>query len=235
MGMNHARFRADCYRPIQSAGSIPSRKQSNRSEPFATGTAHVRGQTNVGNFQMDASTGHNSNELTPGERKALFMDHMRKISAQQAVCDRENEERKRLRKVAKTDGILLADIDYGLRILKVEEPDIIVSELKRRAEIANWFALPVGTQSAMFDEFEREPAADRAFREGMVAGSLGKDCNPPYGSPSAVYDSWKDGWRQAQEGMAKDLQAAMEKKNADIKKKEEEQVTDEIGPAKGNA
>lgn len=164
------------------------------------------------------------------------MDHMRKISAQQAICDRENEERKRLRKVAKTDGILLADIDYGLRILKVEEPDIIVADLKRRAEIANWFALPVGTQSQMFDEFEREPATDRAFREGSIAGSLGKDMDPPYGSPSALHDSWKDGWRQAQDDMGKDLQTAMEKKNADLKKKEEEQAAVEGDFAtKGNA
>lgn len=186
---------------------------------------------------MDAATGHNSNELTPDERKALFLDHMRKISAQQSICDREGEERKRLRKVAKADGILLADIDYGLRILKIEDPTIIVAELRRRSEIAHWFALPIGTQSEMFDEFEREPAVDRAFREGMIAGSLGKDCNPPYGSPSAVYDSWKDGWRQSQDRMAQDLKSAMEKKNADIRKKEEEQVAaeDDIGPAKGNA
>jgi len=185
---------------------------------------------------MDASSGHNSNDLTPDERKALFMEHMRKVSAQQAICDRENEERKRLRKVAKTDGILLADLDYGLRILKVEDPTIIIEELKRRSEIAFWFALPIGTQTDMFDSFEREPAVDRAFREGMTAGSLGKDCNPPYGAPSAVHDSWKDGWRQSQDKMAQDLQSAMEKKNADIHKKEEEQVkVDGDFPTKGNA
>src|SRR5262245_50410190 len=119
---------------------------------------------------MDATTGHNSTEFTPNERRAVFLDHIKKISAQQAICDRENEEKKRLRKLAKTDGLVLADIDYAMRILKVEDPDIIVGELKRRSEIAFWFALPVGTQAEMFDAFEREPAVDRAFREGMIAG-----------------------------------------------------------------
>jgi len=184
----------------------------------------------------DAATGHNSKELTPDERKALFLDHMRKISAQQSICDRENEEKKRLRKVAKADGILLADIDYGLRILKVEDPAVIIDELKRRSEIAFWFALPIGTQSDLFDSFEREPAVDRAFREGMIAGSLGKDCDPPYGSPSAVHDSWKDGWRQSQDKMANDLKTAMDKKNAEISKKEEKQVeVDGDFATKGNA
>lgn len=161
---------------------------------------------------MDATTGHNSNELTAAERKALMMHHMRAISAQQAVCDRENEERKRLRKLAKTDGIALSDIDYGLRILAIEDPEVITDELRRRHELAEWFGLPVHSQ-AEFD-FEREPAVDRAFREGAVAGSLGKDMNPPYGSPSALYDAWKDGWRQAQDSMLADFKTASEKLQA---------------------
>lgn len=155
---------------------------------------------------MNDMTGHNSNELTPAERKALMMHHMRAISAQQDVCDRENEERKRLRKLAKADGIALADVDYGLRILKVEDADIIIDELRRHREVAEWFGLPVYTQGEF--DFEREPAVDRAFREGAVAGSLGRDMSPPYGSPSALYDAWKDGWRQAQDAHLADFEAA---------------------------
>lgn len=158
---------------------------------------------------MTDMTGHNSNELTPAERKALMMHHMRAISAQQAVCDRENEERKRLRKLAKADGIALADVDYGLRILKVEDADVIVGELKRHKELAEWFGLPVYSQGEF--DFEREPAVDRAFREGAVAGSLGKDIDPPYGAPSALHDAWKDGWRQAQDSMLADFASATEK------------------------
>lgn len=160
---------------------------------------------------MDMS-GHNSNELTPAERKALMMHHMRAISAQQSVCDRENEERKRLRKLAKADGIALADVDYGLRILKVEDADVIVDELKRHRELAEWFGLPVYSQGEF--DFEREPAVDRAFREGATAGSLGKDMEPPYGSPSALYDAWRDGWRQSQDSMLADFESANTKLQA---------------------
>ena len=155
---------------------------------------------------MNDMTGHNSNELTPAEKKALVMHHMRAISAQQDVCDRENEERKRLRKLAKADGIALADIDYALRILKVDDADIIVDELNRHRQMAEWFGLPVYTQGEF--DFEREPAVDRAFREGAVAGSLGRDNAPPYGSPSALYDAWRDGWRQAQDEHLADFEAA---------------------------
>lgn len=181
---------------------------------------------------MDATTGHNSNELTPAERKALMMHHMRAISEQQAVCDRENEERKRLRKLAKADGIALADIDYGLRILKVDDADIIVDELNRHRELAEWFGLPVYTQGEL--DFDREPAVDRAFREGAVAGSLGKDNDPPYGSPSALFDAWRDGWRQSQTEMAKDLETAMEKKLAERSIKTDEGDTGDDAPLDEN-
>lgn len=155
-------------------------------------------------------TGHNSNELTPAERKALLMHHMRTISAQVAICDRENEERKRLRKLAKADGIQLADIDYGLRVLTIEDPQIIIDEQKRHHELAEWFGVPVFTQ-AEFD-FEREPAIDRARREGRAAGAMGKDRDPPYGASSAQANAWLDGWHEEQNRMLADMTSAMEKR-----------------------
>lgn len=155
-------------------------------------------------------TGHNSNELTSAERKALLMHHMRAISAQQAICDRENEERKRLRKLAKADGIQLADIDYGLRVLEIEDPQIIIDEQRRHHELAEWFGVPIFTQ-AEFD-FEREPAVDRARREGRAAGAMGKDCDPPYGEGSPLAAAWREGWQAEQAAIMADWQSAMEKK-----------------------
>lgn len=157
-------------------------------------------------------TGHNSNELTPKERKALLMHHMRAISAQVAICDRENEERKRLRKLAKADGIPLTDIDYGLRVLEIDDPDIITNELERHRELADWFGVPLYTQATM--DFDREPAVDRARREGRAAGAMGKDNDPPYGEGTAQASAWREGWQEEQADMLASLGAAMEKRNA---------------------
>jgi ribosome modulation factor len=156
-------------------------------------------------------TGHNSNELTAAERKALLMHHMRAISAQQAICDRENEERKRLRKLAKADGIPMADIDYGMRVLEIEDPQIIIDEQRRHSELAEWFGVPIFTQSEF--DFDREPAVDRARREGAAAGAMGRDNNPPYGTGSAQAEAWRAGWREEQDRMIADMESAMEKRN----------------------
>lgn len=155
-------------------------------------------------------TGHNSNELTPRERKALLLNHIRAISAQVEICNRENEERKRLRKLAKADGVPLADIDYGLRILEIDDPAIISDEIDRHRELADWFGVPVGSQ-ATFD-FDREPAVDRARREGAAAGALGRDCDPPYGDQTAQASAWIEGWKQEQASMLEALASAMEKR-----------------------
>ncbi|MDX0262931.1 hypothetical protein GOC60_17265 [Sinorhizobium meliloti] len=167
---------------------------------------------------MHATIGDNSKELTPAEQKALFMHHFGNILKQTERCKAENALRLKLRKEAKADGIVLADIDFGLRCAQIEDPQIIVNEQKRRAEIGRYFALPIGAQSEF--DFDREPAMDRARREGERAGyeAANADTNP-YDLNSDQGRAWTDGWKAAQEQMAADLQTAMEKKQADRAKK----------------
>ncbi|NEI52678.1 hypothetical protein GR217_34230 [Rhizobium leguminosarum] len=163
---------------------------------------------------MHATIGDNSNDLTPAERKALFMHHFQAIMAQTAVCHRENEERKRLRKLAKTDGIILADVDFGLRCATIEDPQVIVEEQQRRHEIGRFFALPMGAQGDF--EFDREPLVDRAARLGEAAGYAAKDRDScPYDDPNSEPGrAWLAAWDGAQAQMLADLATAMEKANA---------------------
>jgi hypothetical protein len=161
---------------------------------------------------MPAAIGDNSRELTPAERRALYFNHYAKIAAQTEICRQANEERKRLRKVAKADGIVLSDVDYGLRCATIEDPDIIVAEQIRRNEIARWFALPVG-QQADFD-FNRQPLVERAAAEGRAAGYAAKDRTPPHDIASKAGQAWLSAYDEAQAAMRADLAAAMTKKNA---------------------
>lgn len=162
---------------------------------------------------MPATIGDNSRELTPAESKALYMHHFQAILAQTEKCKAENGERTRLRKLAKADGILLADIDFGLRCAQIEDPQIIVDEQRRRAEIGQFFALPIGAQSEL--DFGREPLIDRAYREGEAAGFAGKNADTvPYDENSDAGRAWTDGWKAAQAQMLSDLESAMMKKQA---------------------
>lgn len=154
-----------------------------------------------------------NSELTPAERKALFMDHYRPIAAQLEIVNEAKAEYNRLRKLAKADKIKLADIDFALRCAEVDDPDIIVDDLRRQAEIAAWFALPIEYQSDMFGNFSREPSEDRARREGRAAGASGIGSNP-YDENSAPGRAWAEEWASEQKTAREALLAAMEKRNA---------------------
>ena len=158
------------------------------------------------------NAGHNS-EQTPAERKAIFMDHFKPIAAQLEVVKAAQADYKKLRKQAKAENIKLADIDFALRCAEVENANVIVDDLTRRAEIAAWFALPVEFQPDMFGDFSREPGEDRARREGVAAGALGRGSNP-YDEDSKPGRAWADGWREEQKKAAEAMQSAMEKRNA---------------------
>lgn len=156
--------------------------------------------------------GDNS-QLTEAERKAVFMDHFKPIAAQLEIVKEAQAEYKRLRKLAKADKVTLSDIDFALRCAEIDNEGIVVDRLRREAEIASWFALPVEFQPDMFGDFEREPAEDRARREGAAAGASGKGTNP-YDENSPQGRAWADGWQTEQKKLAEAMQSSMEKKNA---------------------
>lgn len=161
---------------------------------------------------MAEEIGHNS-ELTPAERKALFFDHYRPIAAQLEIVREAQAEYKRLRKLAKADKIALWEIDYALKCAEVEDENILPDRLKREAEIAAWFALPVDFQPDMFGSFDREPGVDLARRLGRKAGASGEGANP-YDENSEMGRAWAEEWSKEQKIAREALQSAMEKRNA---------------------
>jgi len=162
----------------------------------------------------DNGIGHNATtELTEAERKSLFMHHFRRVQAQAAKVKIEADELKRLRKLAKADTIVLADLDFAARCAQVDDAAIVPEEIKRHIEIAQYFALPVGVQTEM--DFEREPANDKAKREGMAAFYAGSPREPTqYAPDSRSGQAYMKAWDAAQSVEQADLAAAFQKKNA---------------------
>lgn len=158
-----------------------------------------------------ADVGHNS-ELTAEERKALFMDHFKPIAAQYEVVKAAQAEYKRLRKLAKAEKIAGWEIDHALRCAEIEDGNIMVDRMKREAEIAAWFALPVDYQPDMFGDFSREHGEDLARKLGRKAGATGEGSNP-YDEHTANGKAWAEGWEEEQKAARIALQSAMEKRN----------------------
>lgn len=160
-----------------------------------------------------AGEGHNSGELTAAESRALMFHHFNLIEAQKLKVKAEQDALKKLRKAAKADGLVMADLDFMARCADLEDPTIAPDELRRRAEIASWFALPVNFQPDMFTD--RMPLEDRAYEEGVAAGLQGKNPEAPYDAASTAGQRWLQGWHEGQRQMREDLEAAMSKRNAE--------------------
>jgi ribosome modulation factor len=170
-----------------------------------------------------ADAGHNSGELTPSESRALMFHHFNLIEAQKLKVKAEQDALKKLRKTAKADGLVMADLDYMARCADLEDPTIAPDELRRRAEIASWFALPVNFQPDMFTD--RMPLEDRAYEEGIAAGLQGRDPAAPYDATSEAGQRWLQGWHEGQRQMRDDLEAAMSKRNAEKREEADELIS----------
>ena len=96
-------------------------------------------------------------ESTHNEQGA-FMDHYKKIAAQNEKVKTEQKEYRRLRKEAKADGIMLRDMDFAMRCAEIDDGSIIVEDMQRQIVIASWFGLPINTQAELFPEDYEPPA-----------------------------------------------------------------------------
>lgn len=154
--------------------------------------------------------GRNS-DLSAGELKALKFHHFNAIMAQRSRLAEQQEEYKRLRKLAKADRIILSDIDFMMKCADVEDDGILTDEIKRRAEIARWFALPISFQSDMFSDVAAEPLDDRAAREGQAVGYRGGERTSPYDVTSTAGQAWIKAFDDGAKQRIEDLASALEK------------------------
>lgn len=165
------------------------------------------------------ATGHNSGELTPNERAALRMHHVRKLLEIADQLKPILEERKSARATAKADGFKLSEIDAAIRLATMEDQSIFVAEIHELIAIAQAFnALPPGEQGNLFPD--RRPKDEQAFEEGRQAGLAGKNCDPPHSMETELGQRWIAGWHEGQRIMREDLEAAMTKRNAAAAKDE---------------
>lgn len=162
--------------------------------------------------------GHNS-ELSEAEKRALFLNALteleRMIEKKSKIVADVRNQRKRIVGY----GFRPFEIDYALKLRKDEDSEMI-ERRRKEAQIARFLNHPIGTQSDLFDEVDRTPAADKTFADGKVAGARGESCKSPF-SPGLEQDqSWIKGW---QEGQA-DLASAFKKLEANAEQDEMEEA-----------
>ena len=157
--------------------------------------------------------GHNTNELTPAERQALFAHHVRKdleVAAQFRVLA---EQKKANRKLAQADGFPVAKIEHYCKAFNADDKQKPVD--KWRSERENLIFLGL-----IPDDRQGDLLADRATKEqsiyaaGQAAGLVAADRVSNYDDGSADDKTFLAGYDNGQAIMRDNLESAMNKANA---------------------
>ena len=99
-------------------------------------------------------------------------------------------------------GITKKDADFAIALAD-DEDDEMMAEHRRRMQLARWEGHAIGTQSDLFDDVDRTPAADRAFAEGKKAGLSGETKRCDYAPETEQYRQFMSGWDAGQTVLTK--------------------------------
>lgn len=159
--------------------------------------------------------------------RALHMHHLQAIQKAEDIRKAAADEVKRLRKVAKGEGIILADIDFHLRVLKTEDDGIIPDEVKRRIRILEWAGMPIAFQGDLFAE--RRTAEEKAYQEGRADSAVGRTAKVP-----ERYDPGSKAGQEYLRGHADDQAERREIMRADMEARKAKSGKGKATPLKGD-
>lgn len=158
--------------------------------------------------------GRNDNTLTDAEESALFHEHFRPICEIDDRIAELNEQKKKLKRLAKNDGIAGEDLSWALRARKMDDTGLVVDALKRRFRIAGWLHfMPPGFQMDLFDDDKRSEE-ERAYGKGAVAASFNRRPSPEldgFDTASPLGQAWLRGFHAEGEDRRANLETARAK------------------------
>lgn len=137
------------------------------------------------------------NAMTDDQEQKLTRDHAAR--RQQLLKAETDAKAARL----KFDKVIKSDLgEFGLANIKLLEKlesekgeQEIKEDLERRAKVARWAGLQVGTQGSLFEE-DRRSMNEKAFEEGKRAGLKGADPKSPY--TGEAQQEYMKGWHSGQ-------------------------------------
>lgn len=136
----------------------------------------------------------NQTELTDDQLQALTAEHVRSYSKALDVKKKADAEFKNICKVAKSEGVKLADIKAYIAAGTEEGQARLREDAERLARMSRWHGFPLGAQLPLFEEDEN-PATNRSFRLGKEAGMAGEKAVVP---TDCDHEQYMAGWHDGQ-------------------------------------
>lgn len=137
------------------------------------------------------------NAMSDDQEQKLTRDHAaRRLQLLKAETDAKAAR-------LKFDKVIKADLgEHGLANIKLLEKlesdkgeDEIKADLERRAKVARWAGLQIGTQGSLFEN-DRRSMNEKAFEEGKRDGLKGADPKSPYSGEAE--QEYLKGWHTGQ-------------------------------------
>jgi len=150
---------------------------------------------------MMTKRGDNSQLLNEDEERAIFFSHYGVIAEQLEIVRQERERLTKLRKLAKADGVVLADLDFAMR----QDQGAMSGEMERRLKVMRWLALPIDYQGDLL------ASASESYEEGRLASALGRIGKAPDKYAQDEAQDWLRGYADDQEERHAALEDALNK------------------------
>lgn len=135
--------------------------------------------------------------LTDEQLEALTASHVEAYSKALTRKKEADAALKNVCKVAKSEGVLLADIKAYIDAGTEEGQERLTEQAVRFMRVARWRGFPLGHQAGLFDETPASTPA-RSFTLGKEAGLAGKTLFVP---TNCNIEEFTRGWHEAQHSM----------------------------------
>lgn len=175
-----------------------ARPKGSKNKPKTDGAESGNGRAKGRGRAAGTETRHDNlarEPLTDEQLEALTASH---VALYEKALNRKklaDAELKNICKVAKAEGVLLADIKAYIDAKTDEGQERLREQAERVARVAKWFKFAV--QADLFDD--GAPPTNRSHRLGKEAGMAGEkavvpeDCDPT---------AWMNGWHEGQAALA---------------------------------
>lgn len=149
-------------------------------------------------IETSPGAGHNSG-LTGDQLQALTLQHKAKYQKSLAAKKEADAAFRNICKQAKAElgEDAIDDIKLAIELDSEEGQARLKADMERRARVAAWFGLEIGTQGALFAP-DRTPVEDKAFAEGKRAGMEGTLRSAPQHYAQDIAERWYQGYDAGQ-------------------------------------
>jgi hypothetical protein len=187
-----------------------------------------------GDLEHDNSS---NTPLTDDELHSLTLHHKKQYESALATKKKAASSFLEVTKKIKAELGSAGLLDIKDMLASETEDDFeekIQGELERKARLARWLGLDVGTQIDLFGDATgvKPPLADRAYEDGKRSGLAGEVCKPPFDAGGEAHQKYVEGWHFGQAALASQIK----KKDAGeipliVKADREESTVDEFDAA----